>query len=270
MPESSRLESRKTRIVLLLSIVVPPVASVVAAAVGAIDLLASVAIIVTAELALLAILLELMLRSLAEQHSEVGAFANDNDAMPYLSRYVEEQRPQTVDLIEYSAFGAMPLLAKLADIESTRNIRLLVGHPAAAISDYQRDYRLAEALRALAYRVPIDKAVKIGLQVKCYREHPSIRGRLINEKLLIMGWYSFDDRGLADPGGQPMAGGSNALVSSEIDHEVGRHLYQTYKRTFENLRRDASNADDAWEPYREQLPQLPTSNWLRAVCARSR
>ena len=266
MPESSPLEGRKARIFLLFFVVIPPAASIVAATVGAIDLQASIAIIVTAELALLAILLEVTLRNLAEQHSEVNGFSNDNEAVPYLNRYIEEQHPRTVDLLEYSAFGAMPILAKLAEVGSTRTIRLLVGHPAAAISDYQRDYRLAEALRALAYRVPTDEVVKIGLQVKCYKEHPSIRGRLFNEKLLVMGWYSFDDRGLADPGGRPMAGGSNALVAAEIDHEVGRRLGQTYTRTFEHLWRDATNAHDAWEPYREQLPQLPTANWLKAVC----
>jgi hypothetical protein len=266
--EPSRLEGRKTRRFLLAFIVVPPAASVVAATVGVINLLASVAIIVSAELVLLALLLELALRNLAEQHSQVRGFIDDNEAMPHLCRYVEDQHPKMVDLIEYSAFGAMPLLAKLAEVGSTRSIRLLVGHPASAISDYQRDYRLAEALRALAYRVPPDQAIKIGLQIRCYREHPSIRGRLLNGKLLVMGWYSFDDRGLADPGGRPVAGGSNALVAAEIDHEVGQRLGQTYKRTFDNLWRDASEVNEAWEPYRAQLPQLPAPNWLQAVRAK--
>lgn len=265
MAESYPLEGRRGRILVLLFLVLPPAASIVAAAVGAIDLIASVAIMVTAELALLAILLDVTLRNLSEQHSTVNGFSNDTEAMPFLARYVEDQHPQAADLLEYSAFGAMPLLTKLAEVGTARTVRLLVGHPAAAISDYQRDYRLAEALRALAYRVPADQALKIGLQVKCYKEHPSIRGRLINEKLLVMGWYSFDDRGLADPGGRPMAGGTNALVSVEIDHEVGRRLGQTYRRTFENLWRDASNADEAWEPYRDQIPHLPSSAWLKAV-----
>jgi len=265
MPESNLLEGRKARTFLLLFVVVPPAASIVAATVGAIDLLASVVIIVSAELALLAILLELALRNLAEQHSQVNGFSNDNEAMPFLSRYIDEERPQAVDLLEYSAFGAMPLLGKLADVASARKVRLLIGHPAAAISEYQRDYRLAEALRLLAYRIPAEQAIRIGLQIKCYKEHPSIRGRLFNEKLLVMGWYSFDDRGLADPGGRHMAGGSNALVTAETDHEVGRRLIQTYRRTFDNLWRDATDVDEAWDPYRTQLPHLPAFSWLQAV-----
>ena len=157
---------------LLTLIVAPPAASVVAVAVGAINLLASIAIIVSAALALLAILVDFTLRSLAEQHSRVAGFIDDSEAMPVLCHYVDEHNPRSADLLEYSSFNAMPLLAKLADVGSTRSIRLLIGHPASAISDYQLDYRLAEALRALAYRVPASRAIKIGLQVRCYEEHP--------------------------------------------------------------------------------------------------
>ena len=67
----------------------------------------------------------------------------------------------------------------------------------------------------------------------------------MNGKLLVMGWYFFDNRGLGDPGGRPMAGGSNALVAAEINDEVGRRLVRTYRRTFENLWRDACEAGDA-------------------------
>jgi hypothetical protein len=265
--EPSRLEGKRARWILLALLVIPPAASVVAAAIGALNLLASVAIITSADLTVLAILLELTLRSMSEQHREVRGFKNDDDAMPFLCQLVESERPRNADLIEYSAFGAMPLLAKFGEAESTKVIRLLIGHPDTAISDYQREYRLAEALRHLAYRIPAEQARKIGLQIRCYKEIPSMRGRLIGQNLLIMGWYSFDNRGLDDPGGRPMAGGSNALVAADMDHSVGRRMAQTYLRTFENLWRDASQPDEAWEPYRAQLPHLPSLAWLKSVRA---
>jgi hypothetical protein len=265
--EPSRLEGRRVRRILLAVLVIPPVASVVATAIGALDAQASIVVMVTAILTLLAILVDVTLQDLADQHREVRAYKNDDEAIPYLCRYVEEEHPKTVDLLEYSGFGAMALLAKLGEVSSTRTIRLLVANPAAAISDYQRDFRLAESLRALAYRVPAEQAHKIGLQVKCYSEPASIRGRLLDRTSLVIGWYSYDDRGLADPGGRPISGASNTLVGADADHIVGQRLIEIYTRVFENLWRDACQPDEAWEPYRTQLPQLPKAEWLKAVRA---
>lgn len=265
--EPSRLEGRKARRTLLAFLVIPPVASVAAAAIGAFDVTASIVAMVTAVLALLTILLDITLQGLADERREVRAYKNDDEAMPHLIRYVVDEHPKKADLLEYSAHGAIALLAKLGEVGSTKCVRLLVAHPAAAISDYQRDFRLAEGIRTLAYRVPSDRACEIGLQVKCYSEIASIRGRLLDRDLLVMGWYSYDDRGLDQPGHKQMSGGTNALVGVDADHAVGQRLIETYTRTFENLWRDACQPDEAWEPYRDKLPQLPNSDWLKAVRA---
>ncbi|MFM9448332.1 hypothetical protein [Streptomyces acidiscabies] len=265
VPEPSRLESRKVRRLLLCCLVLPPIASVVASAIGALDLTASLAIMVGADLTLLTILVEITLQGRAAQRAEVKAFRNDDEAVPYLIAHVVQERPRTVDLLEYSAFGALPLLAKLGEEGCTRQVRLLVAHPSAAISDYQRDYRLAEGLRALAYRIPADRAQSIGLQIKCYSETASLRGRLLGKEVLAVGWYSYDDRGLADPGGRPLSGGSNSLVGTTVHSAEGRHLMNLYQRVFENLWRDAAEPDQAWEPYRGVLPHLPSAEWLTVV-----
>lgn len=263
--EPSRLENKRLRHLILAFIVVPPVTSVVAAATGLFNLDASIVVMVGADLTLLTILLDVTLQGRAEQRHGVRTFKNDDEAMPSLIEYVVDRRPNTVDLLEYSAFGALPLLAKLGEVGSTRSVRLLVAHPDAAISDYQRDFRLAEGLRALAYRVPVERARQIGLQIKCYSDTASLRGRLLDGNLFAIGWYSYDDRGLGDPGGRPLAGGSNALVGGDGEHVDGRRLVDLYRRVFENLWRDACQPDEAWEPHRGQLPHLPSPDWLRSV-----
>lgn len=72
-PEPSRLESRKVRRLLLCCLVLPPVASVVASAIGALDLTASLTIMVGADLTLLTILVEITLQGRAAQRAEVKA-----------------------------------------------------------------------------------------------------------------------------------------------------------------------------------------------------
>jgi hypothetical protein len=263
--EPSRLENRRVRRLLLGCLALPPVASVVASAVGILSLSASLAVMVGADLTLLTMLLEITLQGRADRRSEVTACKNDDEAVPYLIAHVVQERPRMVDLLEYSAFGALPLLAKLGEEGCTRRIRLLVAHPSAAISDYQRDYRLAEGLRALAYRIPTERARGVGLQIKCYSETASLRGRLLADKLLAVGWYSYDDRGLADPGGRPLSGASNSLVIATAGSAEGQHLVNLYTRVFENLWRDATEPDEAWEPYRSALPHLPSPDWLTAV-----
>ncbi|WP_435612151.1 hypothetical protein [Streptomyces sp. bgisy159] len=253
---------------LLGCLVLPPVASVVASAVGALSLSASLAVMIGADLTLLTMLLEITLQGRAVQHYEVTACKNDDEAVPYLIAHVVRERPRTVDMLEYSAFGALPLLAKLGEEGCTQQIRLLVAHPSAAISDYQRDYRLAEGLRALAYRIPADRARSIGLQLKCYSATASLRGRLLADEVLAVGWYSYDDRGLADPGGRPLSGASNSLVITTASSSGGQHLIHLYRRVFENLWRDAAEPDQAWEPYRDTLPHLPSADWLTSVRSR--
>jgi hypothetical protein len=260
------MERSRFRHIILALLAIPPLASVAAGVFGLVDLQASIVVLVTSVVALQVIHLEATLQSIADRRSGIRAFRNDDEAMPHLRDYVVATRPRAALLLEYSGFGAMPLLTKLGDEGSTKSVRLLVAHPDAAISDYQRDYRLAEALRTLAYRIPIERARDIGLEVRCYKESASVRGRLVGD-LVILGWYSFDDRGLAQPGQNQISGGSNALVSSIVHDSVGQRLGELYSRVFENLWTAATPANEAWKPHRSRILHLPSEEWLRAVGA---
>lgn len=253
----------------LLVLTVPALASVLAAATGLVDLDASIAVLATAILALLAVLADVLLKTLEFGRDQPIAFANDDSAVPAMARFASETRPSTAMLLEYSAKNAIPLLSHLANnVTSTKRLRLLVADPAAALSVYQRDYRLAEALHELAYRIPAEKAVTVGLQIKCYSELPSLRGRLLGDGYITVGWYTFDDRGLDMPGQVQMAGGSNPLIGAGATDAVGTELLALFTKTFENLWSSARQLGDAWEPFRDQpTGRLPTKEWFDAVRA---
>jgi hypothetical protein len=260
-----QLEARRVRRAFLAFLLVPAAASVVAAVADVIGAEASLLVQTSAILAILALLVDITLELAFQRRHEVQAFPNDDDALPFTVAHIAQGRPGAVDCIEYSALGAMPVLAKLGEVGSTRSIRLLVADPDAAISDYQRDFRLAEGMRMLAYRIPSELARAVGLEVRCYAEPASLRGRMFDGELVMAGWYTYDDRGLAKDGGAQIAGGSNALVCADTKTVVGSHLVATFSRTFENIWREARPAADAWAPYHSKLSHLPPAEWFHAV-----
>jgi hypothetical protein len=195
----------------------------------------------------------------------VTGFPNDFAAVQAMLSYLDGHLPRTVDFLEYSSIAVTAVLSKISEADSTSRIRLLVCHPDCAISDYQLDHRLAEGLRALAYRIPADRARDIGLQIKCYSERASLRGRHFDDVLVVAGWYTYDHRRRAQPLEEEISGGSNALVWADTTHTTGECIAGTFVKTFENIWNSAEPADDAWRPYRNRISNLPSADWFRAV-----
>ncbi|MGA3057405.1 MAG: hypothetical protein ABSE70_05115 [Candidatus Limnocylindrales bacterium] len=233
-----------------------------------VDLNASTAVTAAAILVVLTLLADFVMENAATKERELQVFARDDVALEQLLSAVHERPPTTADLLEYSAMGALPLLTALGQTSATRSIRLLVCHPEAAISEYQRSVRLAEGLKSLAKRIPKKSVATCGLEIRCYRERASIRGRLLDREWLLVGWYTYDDRGRTNGAGADMSGGTNPSVLGSPGQESGAQLLTLFSRVFENLWQEAEPADQAWQPYREQLPQLPPVEWMNAVSQR--
>lgn len=259
-----RFEGKRLRRAVLTLVTLPPFAAVGAATVGLISLDASIALAVASVLAILTILVDFVLETSASERRTLISYKNDDEAIPILARYVVTNRPREADLLEYSGLGAMGLLASLGEAASTTRVRLLLAHPETALSDYQREVRLAEGLRTLAYRVPVAEATKCGLQVRCYREPASIRMRRVGD-VIVMGWYTYDDRGLPDPSRSQMSGGTNASIGGHVGEATVAHVHGLGSRVFENVWREATPAGDAWEPFMGALLQLPNKDWFDAV-----
>lgn len=250
------------------AVVVPPIASILGTIAGTWSVQQSILIITTASLLLLPLLLTLVVKILVVQRNPIETYSNDYASLPSLLRYIEDGGPKSADLIEYSALGAMPIIYKLAESPSIRRIRVLVAHPDAAVSEHQQSRRLSEGLNYMALQINADRAAEIGLQIGCYKQPASVRGRRIDAKRLVMGWYSHERRE-ADAAQNHIWGGSNALVGVSSDTPDGAHLFETYDRVFNSLWADASAPALAWAPYRAQNPGLPNEEWMKTVAPKS-
>jgi hypothetical protein len=262
--EQPIIEKRWLRNTTLGSIVLPPIASIAGSITGLWSVEQSILIIVSASLLLLPLIVNLVVKVLRTQQHVPKIFKSDYESIPYLENYVDIERPKTADLLEYSGLGAMPLLVKLSGSTSVRKIRLLVSHPDSAVNDYQRNRRLAEGLVYLAHRIDIDRAKEIGLEVGCYRQSASIRGRLLGNEYLVMGWYSHERRASGNPGEAHIWGGSNSLVGVHSRDTESKALAETFQTVFESLWNDAEPPELAWNRYRQHV-QLPTPAWMNTV-----
>lgn len=262
----SPFERRRFRRRVLGILAIPPIATVIATAIGVVDLNASTAVTAAAILVVLTLLVDFVMENAATKERELRVCARDDVALEQLLSAVHERPPSTADLLEYSATGALPLLTELGQTSATRSIRLLVCHPEAAISEYQRSVRLAEGLTSLAKRIPKKSVAACGLEICCYKERASLRGRLLDREWLLVGWYTYDSR--TDGGGTDMSGSTNSSILGNPGQESGAQLLTLFSRVFENLWHEAEPAAQAWQPYRGKLPQLPPVEWMNAVSQR--
>jgi hypothetical protein len=175
---------------------------------------------------LIALVVDLLNRviELKGSSTPLQAFDSQDEAMPLVERFVENERPKTADLLEYSTSTIRPLLGKLRKANS--HIRLLVFNPEFAVSEEQR-------LTIENYLKTIRRDFKEyrNLQVCLYRTPASLRGRNLGGKLVNVGWYTYQY-----DGDELLLGGhNNAMVLATTDTPQGRSLQAMFARTFAAL-----------------------------------
>ncbi|MFE7439432.1 hypothetical protein ACFU7X_03035 [Streptomyces chartreusis] len=149
-----------------------------------------------------------------------------------LARYIEENTPKRASLLEYSAFSVTPLLKLLLD--SGCETRLLMSHPRAALTEFQRA-RIEVCARNL--RDVVFKGRQEMLEVRFYQTPPSLRGRRIGD-YAIVGWYTYrddQDKPLDDPGQIGLWGHDNAVIVGDSRTQEGEKLTAWFDREFERL-----------------------------------
>jgi hypothetical protein len=174
---------------------------------------------------LIALVVDLLNRVIELKGSPtLQAFDSQDDAMPAVERFVEEESPKTADLLEYSTSTIRPLLGKLRRANS--KIRLLVFNPEFAISKEQK-----QTIETYLTTIRRDFREYQNLHVCLYRTPASLRGRSLGEKLVNVGWYTYQHDGdelLLD-------GHTNAMVLATTDTPQGRSLQAMFARTFAAL-----------------------------------
>jgi hypothetical protein len=200
-----------------------------------------------------------------EERLEV--FGNEEDATHRQLEFVRNNPMRFVRLCEYSTLTIQSLMRCLAEREGLEEIQLLMARPAKA-SPYQAQSRLPEAVFQLSERFPEHDARRRGLQIRCWSEPPSMRGRNFNNDLIVMGWYTYHNKS-PKLGPKQIWGHENALVWTPCRGPEGKRMRDMFEDVFHTSWKTAQPLADAWAPvltdsFREDHPEFPT-DWVATV-----
>ncbi|WUI02836.1 hypothetical protein OHR68_13840 [Spirillospora sp. NBC_00431] len=158
-----------------------------------------------------------------ELTANLDVFANEPEAYQSLRRYIDQNQPRQVDLIEYSTATIHDLLETLKSCRCT--LRVLICDPDAAITAFQRD-RINDRIRDLTTLTFNDYPTA---EVRMYRLPASIRGRLFDGNYLTVGWhtYSNDSAGLY--------GHTNPMINIHTNTPEGYMMKTMFVEAFNQL-----------------------------------
>jgi len=165
--------------------------------------------------------------------------ADQLTANDHFSEIIKDQCPNNVDLIGYSGANVKHLIDNL--LKRNCKIRLLVHHPYTALSESQTK----------KISVQVDTILKDNsgkdIEIKFYNETVSIRGMNFENKLINVGWYSYDARDKAVQSPQ-IHGRDNPLITLKIGDPGFDDLLKMFNTTFANLWAAAEHVVKIEEP----------------------
>jgi hypothetical protein len=170
------------------------------------------------------------------RQSGVQVAPNQDEAWPTVQEYIRKHHPKAVDLIEYSAGTIIPLLEEVCRQNSNVTIRILMCHPAKALSAYE-ERRIDEHLWYLQHKLRGYKTI----EVKCYQAPASIRGRCFDRDFVCVGWYTYHSERKTPE----IQGHLNAMVIGATSTPDGKHMLETFTQAFEALWTHQDTVDGA-------------------------
>jgi hypothetical protein len=204
------------------------------------------------------------------ERERLEVFGNEEDATPRQLEFVLNHPVHFVRLCEYSTASIDHLLNCLARREGLDSIQLLMASPNIA-GVYQAESRIRPALERLPEIFPEDRANERGLQIRCYSEPASMRGRNFSDRLIVMGWYTYHRR--VKKREAQLWGHVNALVWTPCGlpgRPEGDRMRDMFEEVFQALWEKSPPLYDAWEKllsagYREEHKDFPDDDWLKTV-----
>jgi hypothetical protein len=217
------------------------------------------AVATVASLSLLTILLDHVVQLSGDLR--IAVFRTEEDARKRQVEFIDQQKPRSVRICGYSGATIKDILQSIADSPSIESVQILLCHP-DCLTEWQRDTRFVPALSDLRLTFPIAAAKRVGLTIRCYSDHASLRGRNYGGQLVAVGWYTHDRKDLTVHEKQ-VWGDRNALVVADCSDPAGAALRDMFDEVFDNLWRDATPISEAAKDV--LVPALIPHDWLRCV-----
>jgi hypothetical protein len=150
----------------------------------------------------------------------VRVFPLQEQALYDLMEFIQNKKPTNIDLIEVSTTTIDSFLESLK--HAGCQIRLLMQNPSCAINDFQKD-RIHQRLLDLT-TITLEGYKQC--EIRLYAVPCSIRGRLIGEDIVSLGWYTYS----TDKWG--VHGHDNPLITADVETPEGHALHKMFVRAF--------------------------------------
>jgi hypothetical protein len=136
----------------------------------------------------------------------IEVYNRDYAASRKQREFIHNRNPEKARLCEYSSNTVADLIWDLNEVGTTQSVELLICHPDKAVNTWQTGHIL-DRMSTLANRIDVEQAQSMGLQIKCYENPASLRGRLIDDELVVVGLYTHDRRSHLSSTDQQIWGG---------------------------------------------------------------
>ncbi len=160
------------------------------------------------------------------------AYEDQAQALPLIQEFVEKERPQASDLLEYSTSSTRTLLQGLRKANVT--IRLLICHPDKAVSTHERN-----AIELGIENLRKDFKHYGNITVKQYLTPASLRGRNIGGKWINVGWYLYSNT----EGEVNIRGHDVTMILCDVNTPQGQKLKEMFSRAFDALWNDPTTEE---------------------------
>jgi hypothetical protein len=183
---------------------------------------------------LVALIIDLLHRviELKGSPSSLETYEDQVQALPRIQEFVEKERPETCDLLEYSTSSTRVLLQGLR--KANVRIRLLICHPDQAVSVHER-----RAIELGIENVRKDFKNYRRITVRQYATPASLRGRNIGGKLINVGWYLYSNT----EGEVDVRGHDTMMITSDANTPQGHNLKEMFSRAFDALWNDPTTKE---------------------------
>jgi hypothetical protein len=160
------------------------------------------------------------------------AYEDQAQAMPQIQEFIEKERPETSDLLEYSTSSTRSLLQELR--KANVRIRLLICHPDNAVSAHER-----RTIELGIENLRKDFKDYGNITIKQYRTPASLRGRNIGGKWINVGWYLYSNM----DGEVDIRGHDVAMILSDVNTPQGKKLKAMFSWAFDALWQDSTTEE---------------------------
>lgn len=189
----------------------------------------------------------------------IKVYEDHADTNTDLKKYIEDVRPHTIYMIEYSAWSVQTLIDSLIKTRTSPDIYLLIQHPKEGESISGQKNRIWGQITEILSKQDEFKNYP-NLKILCYKQRTSFRGRNFDNKLINIGWYIYK---YEKNGEQRVHGHNQPTITFRERYEGFFDIKKMFNDTFENLWEHGISLNEVSDEYKDEIPLCSDPNFIK-------